>query len=47
MKKNIGVSPNNKICRMNGKKMFKIDLFYQNKHNHQLFLRIFSQVFEN
>ena len=26
--------------------MCKTDLFYQNKHDHQLFLQIFSHVFE-
>ena len=26
--------------------MCETDLFYQNKHNHQLFLQIFSHVFE-
>ena len=28
------------------KNMWKTDLFYQNKHDHHFFLRIFNQVFE-
>ena len=42
-----GISPNNKRSSKQEKEnVCKTDLFYQNKHDHQLFLQIFSQVFE-
>ena len=42
-----GISPNNKRSSKPEKEnVCKTDLFYQNKHDHQLFLQIFSQVFE-
>ena len=42
-----GISPNNKRSSKHEKEnVCKTDLFDQNKHNHQLFLQIFSQVFE-
>ena len=41
-----GVFPNNKKCSMQKKNICKIDVFHQNKHDHQICLQIFSQVFE-
>ena len=42
-----GISPNNKRSSNQEKEnSCKTDLFYQNKHDHHLFLQIFSQVFE-
>ena len=41
-----GISPNNKRSSKQEKQnLCKTDLFYQNKHDHQLFFQIFSQVF--
>ena len=42
-----GIFPNNKRSSKQEKQnLCKTDLFYQNKHDHQLFFQIFSQVFE-
>ena len=42
-----GISPNNKrTSKQEKENVFKNDLFYQRKHDHQLFLHIFSQIFE-
>ena len=41
-----GISSNNKrISKQEKQNLCKTDLFYQNKHDHQLFFQIFSQVF--
>ena len=39
-------SPITKEVVSREKDISKTDLVYQKKHNHQLFLQIFSQVFE-
>ena len=43
----LGVFSNNKRCSMQKERnICKADIFHQNKHDHQLFLQIFSPVFE-
>ena len=39
-------SNNKRSSKQEKGNMCKTDLFYQNKHDHQLFFQIFSQVFE-
>ena len=42
-----GISPNNKrTSKQEKENACKTDLLYQNKHDHQLFLQIFSLVFQ-
>ena len=42
-----GVFPDNKRCSMQKKDMHKIDLFHQNKHDHQLFLQFLVKFLRN
>ena len=41
------VFPSNERCSMQKRNMSKIDLFNQNKHNHQRFLRILVKFLRN